>query len=124
MNPNDLPRIDFDMKELRALVAILDANIRHSRRLMATFSRKKQAVEKKRIPLLINVKTALKQQIEKGEVGLVLTREELRAVIKALKVYRGYIIEHVSRDENRDTVLIISYSWLERFNGILAQIHP
>lgn len=118
------PQLDFDMRELTAIVAILNAYMKHSLRTLHTLSFRKQIVEKRRLQRVETIKRKLSMQILKNNVGLFLTWTDLTDIIHAIKVYRGYVIAMFPVNEERERALATSYAWQQRFKVALARIHP
>ena len=116
--PDNVPKLEFEMSELKAIVSILHANIRQSQRFMCTYSEIRQEQEHIRIAILVKVKTDLEGQVASGSVGLVLSLEETHAVIQALNVYRDYIKKYFLPDAQTNSVLTNIDAWLERLNNI------
>lgn len=121
MNDHLLPQMDFDMRELRAILSIFQAYLKQSRLSIGLLSNKQQAKERKRVVLVDSIRRTLERQIQAGDVHFVLTLEELKAVIKSLKVYM-YYVSMFPRTDERDKALTITFAWLERFNTFLPSL--
>jgi hypothetical protein len=122
MNDHRLPQMDFDMGELRAILSILRADLKQSRRTMGLLSKQQQEKEKKRITLINRVRQTLEGQIQANDVHFILTLEELKAIIKSLKIYRNFVSTMFPRNADRDRVLAITHTWLTRFNTLLSSL--
>jgi hypothetical protein len=94
---NKMPRIDFSMGELKAIVDILNADKQHSLQLIGTLSGKKRIAEKKRLQRIETIKRNVTNQILINHIGLVLTREDVQDILHAINVSSTYFRRHPSK---------------------------
>ncbi len=113
-----IPRIPFDVSELRSVERVLWAYLHYLRRLPASPKNVKRRRSVEQIQQQLAVQLSLSHI---KDVQLFLTRKDLEELLEALREFALLIQHFFPKNEEREAVIKTVSTWRRRLTHIIAE---